>query len=147
MFMPMGSDQTEFKSTVKQWLRSRGLDYGWMAERCGVSEITMRNWMSRKFIPPLKVQLMERAMEQQPQFVSGENASAVVAGVEVNAKLSLTVQLVPELYWRLTERALAAGATPETLVAQVIADLLQEPSDALKDMKQRAVTLPTNSQS
>ncbi|MBQ7024023.1 MAG: hypothetical protein IJN29_10595 [Akkermansia sp.] len=145
--MPMGSDQTEFKSTVKQWLRSRGLDYGWMAERCGVSEITMRNWMSRKFIPPLKVQLMERAMEQQPQFVSGENASAVVAGVEVNAKLSLTVQLVPELYWRLTERALAAGATPETLVAQVIADLLQEPSDALKDMKQRAVTLPTNSQS
>lgn len=143
----MGSDQTEFKSTVKQWLRSRGLDYGWMAERCGVSEITMRNWMSRKFIPPLKVQLMERAMEQQPQFVSGENASAVVAGVEVNAKLSLTVQLVPELYWRLTERALAAGATPETLVAQVIADLLQEPSDALKDMKQRAVTLPTNSQS
>ena len=144
--MPMGSDQTEFKSTVKQWLRSRGLDYGWMAERCGVSEITMRNWMSRKIIPPLKVQLMERAMEQQPQFVSGENASAVVAGVEVNAKLSLTVQLMPELYWRLTERALAAGATPETLVAQVIADLLKEPSDALKDMKQRAVMLPPGTQ-
>ncbi len=106
----------------------------------------MRNWMSRKIIPPLKVQLMERAMEQQPQFVSGENASAVVAGVEVNAKLSLTVQLMPELYWRLTERALAAGATPETLVAQVIADLLKEPSDALKDMKQRAVMLPPGTQ-
>ncbi len=143
--MPMGSDQTEFKSTVKQWLRSHGLDYAWLAERCGVSEITVRNWMSRKLIPPLKKQLMERAMEQHPILGMGENPAALVDGVEVNARISLTVQLVPELYWRLREKALAAGATPETLVARVIAELLQEPTEVLKEMKQREVTLPPGS--
>lgn len=84
-------------------------------------------------------------MEQHPILGMGENPAALVDGVEVNARISLTVQLVPELYWRLREKALAAGATPETLVARVIAELLQEPTEVLKEMKQREVTLPPGS--
>lgn len=138
----MGSDQTEFKNAVKKWLRSHGLDYRWMAERCGVSEITVRNWLSQKMIPPLRKQLIERLMEQQPAMPTGAGCSDVVPGVEVNAKLSLTVMLAPELYRRLIERALAEGVMPESLVARAIDDMLKEPGECIASMKQRAVTLP-----
>lgn len=132
-----GNEQTEFKSTVKQWLKSHGLDYRWVAEQCGVSEITVRNWMSQKNIPPLKRQLLERVMVQLPAVVS-DNKSAEVRGVSVNATLSLTIQLAPELYNRLAERAMSAGMSMETMVAQAITNLLETPSA----LSERKVILP-----
>ena len=130
------------KKIVKQWLKDHSLDYRWIAEQCGVSEITVRNWMSQKTIPPLKQQLIERVMVQLPVAPCGEGAGNTVAGVSVNATLSLTVQLAPELYRRLTERALAEGSTPEILVAQAISDLVKEPAETATPLKQRTVTLP-----
>ena len=140
----MAGDQTEFKNAVKKWLRSHGLDYRWMAERCGVSEITVRNWMSRKTIPPLKQQLIERVMVQLPGITPTEPQGQAVPGVEVNASLSLTVQLAPELYLKLSERARSMGLTAEVLVAQAIAELVNKPEgkSALSDMKTREVLLP-----
>lgn len=128
-----GKEQTEFKSTVKSWLKSHGLDYGWIAEQCGVSEITVRNWMSQKNIPPLKRQLLERVMVQLPAVAPG-NTSSTHSGVSVNASLALTIQLAPELYNRLAEHAMAAGLTMEGLVAQAITELLESPP-ALKSSK------------
>lgn len=140
--MTTGDEQTAFKNAVKQWLKSHGLDYRWVAERCGVSEITVRNWMSQKNIPPLKRQLLERVMVQLPAL--DEGVAATVPGVEVNASLSLTVQLAPELYLKLSERARAMGLTVEVLVAQAIAELVNKPEDksALADMTTREVLLP-----
>ena len=132
-----GNEQTEFKSTVKSWLKSHGLDYRWIAEQCGVSEITVRNWMSQKNIPPLKRQLLERVMVQLPA-VAVANKPAELCGVSVNASLALTIQLAPELYNRLAERAMAAGMTMEGLVAQTITELLEsQPA-----FKTRKVILP-----
>ncbi len=128
-----GNEQTEFKSTVKQWLKSHGLDYRWVAEQCGVSEITVRNWMSQKNIPPLKRQLLERVMVQLPAVVS-DNKPAELCGVSVNATLSLTIQLAPELYNRLAERAMSAGMSMEQLVAQAVTRILDAPP-ALKTQK------------
>lgn len=141
--MTTGDEQTAFKNAVKQWLKSHGLDYRWVAERCGVSEITVRNWMSQKNIPPLKRQLIERVMVQLPAPDGGVATS--VPGVEVNASLSLTVQLAPELYLKLSERARSMGLTAEVLVAQAIAELVNKPEDksALADMTTREVLLPT----
>lgn len=133
------SEQTEFKSAVKSWLKSHGLDYRWIAEQCGVSEITVRNWMSQKNIPPLKRQLLERVMVQLPAVASGKT-HAEVCGVSVNASLSLTVQLAPELYNRLAERAMAAGVSMEQFVAQAVTRLLDAPP-ALKEQK---VILPNS---
>lgn len=137
-----GDEQTAFKNAVKQWLKSHGLDYRWVAERCGVSEITVRNWMSQKNIPPLKRQLIERVMVQLPTPDGG--VATAVPGVEVNASLSLTVQLAPELYLKLSERARSMGLTAEVLVAQAIAELVNKPEgkSALADMKTREVLLP-----
>ena len=132
-----GREQTEFKSTVKSWLKSHGLDYRWIAEQCGVSEITVRNWMSQKNIPPLKRQLLERVMVQLPAVTTG-NESADVCGVSVNATLALTIQLAPELYNRLAERAMAAGMSIETMVAQAITNLLETPPA----LSERKVILP-----
>ena len=134
-----GNDQTEFKSTVKQWLKSHGLDYRWVAEQCGVSEITVRNWMSQKNIPPLKRQLLERVMVQLPAVVS-DNKPAELYGVSVNATLSLTIQLAPELYNRLAERAMAAGVSMEQFIAQAVTRLL----DAPPVLKEQKVILPNS---
>lgn len=145
--MTQEADQSEFKVMIKKWLKSHKLDYRWVAEQCGVSEITVRNWMSQKNIPPLKLQLLEKVMVQMPTLTAPAGASAVeVPGVSVNATLSLTVQLAPELYTRLVERAAAQGMTMETLVAQAIASLVAESRDsaATAELRSRKVILPTN---
>ena len=89
-------DQSVFKNEVKQWLKSHDLDYKWMAQQCGVSEITVRNWMSQKAIPPLKQQLIERVMVKLPTLNPAVN-QVITPGVEVDAALTLTVKLSPEL--------------------------------------------------
>lgn len=136
------NEQSEFKNEVKQWLKSHQLDYRWMAERCGVSEITVRNWMSQKNIPPLKQQLLERIMMQSPQ--SGAGSTGTLPGVSVNASMSLTIQLAPELFRKLVERSDAEGTSPEMLVAQAISQLV---SDAAAErpalaLRSRTVELP-----
>ncbi len=146
--MTQEANQSEFKAMVKKWLKSHGLDYRWVAEQCGVSEITVRNWMSQKNIPPLKLQLLEKVMVQMPSLsASGGAAPTEVPGVNVNASLSLTVQLAPEQYARLAERAASRGVTLETLVAQAIAALVAESKDrtVTAELRSRKVILPSNS--
>ena len=145
--MTQEADQSEFKVMVKRWLKSHRLDYRWVAEQCGVSEITVRNWMSQKNIPPLKLQLLEKVMVQMP--ATGTPAAAAepeIPGVKVNASLALTIQLAPELYTRLAERAAAQGISIETLVAQAIADLVAESKEltTAPELRSRKVILPTN---
>ena len=140
--MTQEADQSEFKVMVKRWLKSHKLDYRWVAEQCGVSEITVRNWMSQKNIPPLKLQLLEKVMVQMPTAPAPvQNA---IPGVSVNASLALTIQLAPELYTRLAERAATQGMTMEALVAQAIARLVQTPDAATAAaLRSRKVILPT----
>lgn len=136
----MTNEQSEFKNGVKQWLKNHRLDYRWMADRCGVSEITVRNWMSQKNIPPLKQQLIERIMVQAPQPSQG----STLPGVSVNASMSLTIQLAPEMFHKLEERATAEGTSPEMLVAQAIAQLISDTKTETPAqlLRARAVTLP-----
>ena len=144
--MTQGADQSEFKVMVKQWLKRHRLDYRWVAEQCGVSEITVRNWMSQKNIPPLKLQLLEKVMVQMPAAGSRAAAAAEqeIPGVRVNASLALTIQLAPELYTRLAERAATQGMTMEALVAQAIAQLVHTPDAATAAaLRSRKVILPT----
>lgn len=143
--MTQGADQSEFKVMVKRWLKSHRLDYRWVAEQCGVSEITVRNWMSQKNIPPLKLQLLEKVMVQMPAAgVPAAAAEQEIPGVKVNASLALTIQLAPELYARLADRAATQGITMEALVAQAIAQLVQTTdSTTAAALRSRKVILPT----
>lgn len=143
--MMQGADQSEFKVMVKRWLKSHRLDYRWVAEQCGVSEITVRNWMSQKNIPPLKLQLLEKVMVQMPSAGTAPAAAVQeIPGVTVNTSLALTIQLAPELYTRLAKRAASQGMTMEALVAQAIAQLVQTPDAATAAaLRSRKVILPT----
>ncbi len=134
-------DQFAFKNEVKQWLKSHGFDYRWMAEQCGVSEITVRNWMSQKNIPLLKQRLIKRVMVQMPATLSDKPQESV-SGVQVEAALSLTVKLTPELYGRLQAKAAERGLPPGELVAQAISELLDESTGGIDGIKTRKVILP-----
>ena len=117
-------DQSVFKNEVKQWLKSHDLDYKWMAQQCGVSEITVRNWMSQKTIPPLKQQLIERVMVKLPTLNPAVN-QVITPGVEVDAALTLTVKLSPELYDKLETKASKQNKTVGELVARAISGLIE----------------------
>ncbi|MBR1979349.1 MAG: hypothetical protein IJ985_07625 [Akkermansia sp.] len=137
----MGDEQTEFKKEMKQWLRAHGLGYRWVAEQCGVSEITVRNWMSQKNIPPLKEQLLKRVMVQLPS-VSSSTQMGVMSGVSVQTSFSLTVQLESSMYNRLAARAAADGTTMEQMVASAIARLVSASDGNAPIVSTRKVLLP-----
>ncbi len=138
----MEDEQTDFKKEMKQWLRGHGLGYRWVAEQCGVSEITVRNWMSQKNIPHLKKQLLERVMVQMPT-ANEKCSTGVVSGVSVQASFALTVHLESAMYERLAARAAAEGTSMEHMVALAIAKLVNDDKgDAASILRTRKVLLP-----
>lgn len=139
--MKQEGDQSVFKKGVKRWLKEQNLDYKWMADQCGVSEITVRNWMSQKTIPPLKQQLIERVMVQMPA-VQPASSPGTVPGVQVDASLSLTIKLSPELYSRLEARAARQGISLGDMMARVISSLVHEEPEFPHSLKTRKVILP-----
>ncbi len=142
--MIQDTDQSDFKKIVKQWLKSHSLDYRWVAEQCGVSEITVRNWMSQKNIPPLKQQLLEKVMVQLPTASPAPAAGTDALGVQVTTTHSLTINLTPELYARLAVKAQAQGVTVETMVMQAITSLAGAADDAPSPtLRNRKIILPS----
>ncbi|MDO5470746.1 MAG: hypothetical protein Q4F38_05535 [Akkermansia sp.] len=135
----MEDEQSEFKKEIKQWLREQGLDYRWLAEQCGVSEITVRNWMSQRNIPTLRRQLLERVMVQLPG-VSRENTGDKSTGVSVRAGFTLTVQLDSTVYTKLEARALEENTTVEQLVAHAITAAAEK--STTHALQNRKVILP-----
>lgn len=111
--MKQEGDQSIFKMGVKRWLKEQNLDYKWMADQCGVSEITVRNWMSQKIIPPLKQQLIERVMVQMPaaQPTSSPNS---IPDIQVDVSLSLSVKLSLNFTSSLKPRRPSRGYPWET---------------------------------
>ncbi len=140
--MEQGEDQAIFKSRVKQWLKSHQLDYKWMAEQCGVSEITVRNWMSQKPIPALKEQLLERVMVQLPSVTHTQPSptEASVIGVEVQTSVSLSIKLSPDVFRSLETKAEHQGLSLNDLLAQAISNLIHENPRA--QLPSRKVILP-----
>lgn len=134
----MSDEQSEFKKEVKQWLKGQGLSYNWLAEQCGVSEITVRNWMSQRNIPTLRRQLLERVMVQMPMQSTG---AAETPGVSVNAGFTLTVQLAGDVYTRLLARAEAENTSVEQLVAGAVTALADHNTNA-SSLRSRKIILP-----
>ncbi|MEG0025578.1 MAG: hypothetical protein RR719_09580 [Akkermansia sp.] len=141
--MKLEEDQSTFKIEVKQWLKSHKFDYKWIADQCGVSEITVRNWMSQKTIPPLKQQLIERVMVQMPTSYQGV-PKTYTTDVQVDASLSLTVKLSPDLYKQLESKASQQGISLGDMVAQAISRLVRTEPTPLP-LQTRKVILPSQS--
>lgn len=144
--MKQEGEQASFKMGVKRWLKEQNLDYKWMADQCGVSEITVRNWMSQKTIPPLKRQLIERVMVQMPVASTITSPSDLRPDIQVDASMSLTIKISPELYSQLEDKAARQGISLGEMVARVISDLANESVASHHSLKTRKVILPPKMQ-
>lgn len=66
-----------------------------------------------------------------------------IAGIKVTANLNLTIQLTPEHYTRLAERAQAQQTTPEAIVTQAIRELIDTTAqEAPAQLRNRKIILP-----
>lgn len=61
-----GLNQEALKMNVKLWLKSNNFDYSWLAQRCFVTEATVRNWMAQKPIPAAKEHIIRELIKQLP---------------------------------------------------------------------------------
>ncbi len=86
-----------------------GLQCSDIARICGVSEATVRRWMSQKGIPERyapRLALLAEERKQPVRFVSGDGSGG------------LRVEMSMEQHSKLSRKALEAGCTLEELIAR-----------------------------
>lgn len=129
-----------FKAQVKAWLKMNGIDYLWLAEQCGVSENTVRNWMAKAPIPPRKQQLIMKLITQMP-------ADPITAPgtVEVSPDVTLSVKMAAETYAQLVQAAQQGGRSVADLINESITELAARGSANGKPLaRNRKIVLPVN---
>ena len=103
-------DQSELKKSIKIWLKANNYSYAWLAERCYVSEATVRNWMAKKLIPAAKVHIIREMVKELPLVLPGR--------VQVEEETKITLSLDAATRAALEKRAFAQGKT----LAEFLAD-------------------------
>ena len=83
-----GVNQDELKMNVKLWLKANNFDYAWLAERCFVTEATVRNWMAQKPIPAAKEHIIRELIKQLPLTLPSR--------VQVEEETLITLKLDPD---------------------------------------------------
>lgn len=133
-------NQTErFKAQIKAWLKMNGIDYLWLAEQCGVSENTVRNWMAKAPIPPRKQQLIMKLINQMPTEPI-ETPSSVVVSPDVNISLKMSA----ETYAQLVQVAQQEGTNVAQLLNESITNLAMRGSAPAKVARNRKIVLPVD---
>lgn len=56
-------DQEDIKVKIKAWLKLHDKSYADLAQVCQVTEMTVRNWMAKKKIPPAKLESILHFMQ------------------------------------------------------------------------------------
>ncbi|MBR5592541.1 MAG: hypothetical protein IKZ13_06975 [Akkermansia sp.] len=98
-------NQDELKSNLKIWLKANNHDYAWLAEKCYVSEATVRNWMARKPIPAAKVYIINEIIKMKEVEVT------MPSRVQVEEETRITMSLDSKTRRMLERKAFAAGKT------------------------------------
>ena len=84
--------------------------YAWLAEKCFVTESTVRNWMARKLIPAAKEHIIRELMKELPLSLPSR--------VVVTEETRVTLSLDPTTRKQLEKKAFAQGKT----LAEFLAD-------------------------
>lgn len=103
-------NQDELKLNVKLWLKANNYSYAWLAEKCYVTETTVRNWMARKQIPAAKEHIIREMMKELPLSLPSR--------VQVTEETRVTLSLDPATRKVLEKKAFAQGKT----LAEFLAD-------------------------
>lgn len=105
--------QDKLKLDVKLWLKANNYSYAWLAERCYVTEATVRNWMARKSIPEAKAHIIRELIKQVPLTLPGR--------VRVQEETRVTIEMDQETRRLLEKRAFAQGKTlPSSLLTRLL---------------------------
>ncbi len=106
----------ELKLNIKLWLKANKHDYAWLAEKCYVSETTVRNWMAKKPIPKAKAHIIRELISQNPVLMP-------TSSIDVKLQTHVTIRLDLDVTKRLEERAFAQGLTLEEFLSKTVAQL------------------------
>ncbi len=133
-------NQTErFKAQIKAWLKMNGIDYLWLAEQCGVSENTVRNWMAKAPIPPRKQQLIMKLINQMPpEPIEPPNS------IVVSPDVSISLKMPAETYAQLVQVAQQEGTNVAQLLNESISQLTMRGNAPAKVVRDRKIVLPVN---
>lgn len=93
----------------------------WVAEQCGVSENTVRNWMAKAPIPPLKQKLLRKLIAQLPHPNVPANMSSTL--LEVEPQISLSIHMATDVYDRLVLVANRQGMDVATMLSTKLAEM------------------------
>ena len=125
---PHGQD--ELKLNVKLWLKANNYNYAWLAEKCFVTEATVRNWMARKVIPAAKEHIIRELMKDLPLSLPSR--------VQVSEETRVTLSLDPSTRASLERKAFSQGKTLSEFLADEVAKLGR--SGACLAQRRRCVT-------
>lgn len=109
------AEQDELKLNVKLWLKANNYSYAWLAEKCFVTESTVRNWMARKLIPAAKVHIIRELMKEVPLSLPSR--------VQVREETLITLSLDPVTRKMLEKKAFAQGKTLSEFLADEVPHL------------------------
>ena len=104
--------QDELKLNVKLWLKANNYSYAWLAEKCFVTEATVRNWMARKLIPAAKEHIIREMMKELPLSLPSR--------VQVKEETLVTLSLDPTTRKQLEKKAFARGKTLSEFLADEV---------------------------
>lgn len=113
------NEAISFKSEIKAWLKRRGIDYSWLADQCGVSENTVRNWMAKAPIPPLKQRLIQKLISQQT------GVGSTVGSIGIEPEVQIVFKMTTESYDQLAQAARLKGLDVGTLIRTAMRSLLE----------------------
>ena len=114
-----GVNQDELKMNVKLWLKANGFDYAWLAERCFVTEATVRNWMAKKPIPAAKEHIIRELIKQLPLTLPSR--------VQVEEETLITLKLDPDTRKVLEKKTFSQGKTLKEFLADEVPRLGNPP--------------------
>lgn len=109
--------QQHLKADVKRWLKARGLDYKWLAEKCFVSEVTVYNWMAKKRIPEVKEHIIRSLMAELP---------VTLLSVKVETESRVILQLPSDVQAALERKALDSKMTLTDFLATKINEIVHK---------------------
>lgn len=109
------ASQDNLKMDIKVWLQKNGKDYGWLAQKCFVSESTVRNWMARKQIPAVKEHLIREITK---------HVSLIHPPVEVAEETLISLRLSSDMKRALEEKAFSQGKTLKEYLSDAINKLI-----------------------
>lgn len=88
----MSNENSDFKKTVKEWLKSSKKDRQWLAEQCYVGKRAVDKWLSTaREIPIAKVALIKKLMEESNPVISDFAHPPGLPDTEQKNKLFVTL--------------------------------------------------------